>query len=104
MEVVDSWVVWLGYLILYKQIFIKLIDLIFNGGMDGMSVSNQQFTVRNVTMPSWPSTVLITGATDFLCIRKQYWNIQHPQPSGWTFQGINISNCKVGFNLRNYCS
>jgi len=57
-------------------------DLIFNGGKFGMWVGNQQFTVRNV---------IIKNAETAVCA---IWNW------GWTFQGITIENCQVGFDLK----
>ncbi|KAJ7722998.1 exo-beta-1,3-glucanase [Mycena maculata] len=56
-------------------------DLVFNGGKFGMWVGNQQFTVRNVTFNG--SQTAIYGL----------WNW------GWTFQGVTINNCQVGFDL-----
>ncbi|KAF5378141.1 hypothetical protein D9615_007528 [Tricholomella constricta] len=56
-------------------------DLVFNGGKFGMWVGNQQFTVRNVTINNAQTAVF------------SHWNW------GWTFQGININNCQVGFDL-----
>ncbi|KAG6855418.1 hypothetical protein H0H87_003139, partial [Tephrocybe sp. NHM501043] len=56
-------------------------DLVFNGGKFGMWVGNQQFTVRNVTVNNAQAAVF------------SHWNW------GWTFQGININNCQVGFDL-----
>ncbi|KAF8654243.1 hypothetical protein AX16_003764 [Volvariella volvacea WC 439] len=56
-------------------------DLTFNGGKFGMWVGNQQFTVRNVTINNAQTAVY------------SIWNW------GWTFQGININNCQVGFDL-----
>ncbi|KAJ7184277.1 exo-beta-1,3-glucanase [Mycena filopes] len=56
-------------------------DLVFNGGKFGMWVGNQQFTVRNVTVNN--AQTAIFGS----------WNW------GWTFQGVTISNCQVGFDL-----
>lgn len=56
-------------------------DLVFNGGKYGMWVGNQQFTVRNVTFNN--AQTAIFGD----------WNW------GWTFQGVNINNCQVGFDL-----
>ncbi|KAJ7684640.1 exo-beta-1,3-glucanase [Mycena polygramma] len=56
-------------------------DLVINGGKYGMWVGNQQFTVRNVTINNSQTAVL--GA----------WNW------GWTYQGVNINNCQVGFDL-----
>ncbi|KAF5387123.1 hypothetical protein D9615_001631 [Tricholomella constricta] len=72
-------------------------DLVFNGGKFGMWVGNQQyvittldapsidilhrFTVRNVTFNNVDTAVL------------NHWNW------GWSFQGVMINNCKVGFDL-----
>ncbi|EMD38344.1 glycoside hydrolase family 55 protein [Gelatoporia subvermispora B] len=56
-------------------------DLVFNGGKYGMWVGNQQFTVRNVTVNNANTAVY------------SIWNW------GWTFQGITINNCQVGFDL-----
>ncbi|KAK7049317.1 hypothetical protein VNI00_005918 [Paramarasmius palmivorus] len=56
-------------------------DLIFNGGKFGMWVGNQQFTVRNVTVNDADTAVFAA------------WNW------GWTFQGITINNCQVGFDI-----
>ncbi|KAK0225098.1 exo-beta-1,3-glucanase [Armillaria nabsnona] len=56
-------------------------DLEFNGGKYGMWVGNQQFTVRNVTFNGVNTAVFAM------------WNW------GWTFQGVTINNCQVGFDL-----
>ncbi|KAJ7929214.1 exo-beta-1,3-glucanase [Mycena leptocephala] len=56
-------------------------DLIINGGKYGMWVGNQQFTVRNVTVNN--AQTAFFGS----------WNW------GWTYQGVNINNCQVGFDL-----
>ncbi|KIK63573.1 glycoside hydrolase family 55 protein [Collybiopsis luxurians FD-317 M1] len=56
-------------------------DLVFYGGKFGMWVGNQQFTVRNVTMNNSQTAVFGVWA----------W--------GWTFQGITINNCTIGFDL-----
>ncbi|KAJ7929194.1 exo-beta-1,3-glucanase [Mycena leptocephala] len=56
-------------------------DLVFNGGKFGMWVGNQQFTVRNITVNNAQTAVF------------GVWNW------GWTFQGVNINNCQVGFDL-----
>ncbi|KAI0748312.1 exo-beta-1,3-glucanase [Daedaleopsis nitida] len=57
-------------------------DLVFNGGKFGMWVGNQQFTVRNVTMNNCDTAVFMN------------WNW------GWTFQGITVNNCQVGFDIK----
>ncbi|KAI0082779.1 exo-beta-1,3-glucanase [Panus rudis PR-1116 ss-1] len=56
-------------------------DLVFNGGKFGIWVGNQQFTVRNITANN--ANTAIFGI----------WNW------GWTFQGVTINNCQVGFDL-----
>ncbi|KAG7453017.1 exo-beta-1,3-glucanase [Guyanagaster necrorhizus] len=56
-------------------------DLEFNGGKYGMWVGNQQFTVRNVVFNGVNTAIFAI------------WNW------GWTFQGVTINNCQVGFDL-----
>ncbi|KAJ7871396.1 exo-beta-1,3-glucanase [Mycena olivaceomarginata] len=56
-------------------------DLDFHGGKFGMWVGNQQFTVRNITISDAQTAILGVWA----------W--------GWTFQGVTINNCSVGFDL-----
>ncbi|KIY68777.1 glycoside hydrolase family 55 protein [Cylindrobasidium torrendii FP15055 ss-10] len=56
-------------------------DLVFNGGLYGMWVGNQQFTVRNITVNDANTAVF------------GIWNW------GWTFQRVTINNCEVGFDL-----
>ncbi|KAG0696777.1 glycoside hydrolase family 55 protein [Suillus ampliporus] len=56
-------------------------DIIFNGGMYGIQVGNQQFTVRNLTVNN--AATAVSGI----------WNW------GFTFQGVTINNCQVGFDL-----
>ncbi|KAI0744238.1 beta-1,3-glucanase [Daedaleopsis nitida] len=58
-------------------------DLVFNGGKFGMWVGNQQFTVRNITINNADTGVYMN------------WNW------GWTFQGVTINNCQVGFDFNN---
>lgn len=57
-------------------------DLIFNGGKYGIWVGNQQFTLRNVTINNAQTGIFMN------------WNW------GWTFQGININNCQIGFQVQ----
>ncbi|KAG9032270.1 hypothetical protein FRB95_001666 [Tulasnella sp. JGI-2019a] len=57
-------------------------DLIFNGGKYGINVGNQQFTVRNLTVNNAQTAVYANWA----------W--------GWTYQGVNINNCGIGFNIQ----
>ncbi|KAG6333026.1 hypothetical protein ID866_6061 [Astraeus odoratus] len=56
-------------------------DIVFNGGKIGVFVGNQQFTVRNITIND--AEVAVSAPWDW----------------GWTWQGVYINNCKVGFNL-----
>ncbi|KAI0266054.1 beta-1,3-glucanase [Gloeopeniophorella convolvens] len=56
-------------------------DLVFNGGKFGIWVGNQQFTVRNITVNNADTAIF------------GLWNW------GWTFQGVAINDCQVGFNL-----
>ncbi|KAF8549344.1 glycoside hydrolase family 55 protein [Imleria badia] len=56
-------------------------DIIFNGGKIGIQVGSQQFTVRNLTVNN--ANVAVSGI----------WNW------GFTFQGVTINNCQVGFDL-----
>ncbi|KAF8549350.1 glycoside hydrolase family 55 protein [Imleria badia] len=56
-------------------------DIVFNGGKIGIEVGNQQFTVRNLTVNN--AVTAVSGL----------WNW------GFTFQGVTINNCQVGFAL-----
>ncbi|KAE9406732.1 exo-beta-1,3-glucanase [Gymnopus androsaceus JB14] len=56
-------------------------DMVFNGGKYGIWGGNQQFTVRNVTMNNVQTAIY------------QLWNW------GYTWQGVTISDCQVGFDL-----
>ncbi|KAG1764161.1 glycoside hydrolase family 55 protein [Suillus placidus] len=56
-------------------------DIIFNGGKYGIQVGNQQFTVRNLTVNN--AATAVSGI----------WNW------GFTFQGVTINNCQIGFDL-----
>ncbi|KZP16290.1 glycoside hydrolase family 55 protein [Athelia psychrophila] len=58
-------------------------DLVFNGGKYGIWTGNQQFTVRNITVNHAQTAIFAD------------WNW------GWTFQGVTINNCAVGFALAN---
>ncbi|CAE6442407.1 unnamed protein product [Rhizoctonia solani] len=58
-----------------------MADLHLIGGQYGLAVGNQQFTVRNVTIENANTAVM------------QYWNW------AWTYQNLNIKNCKVGFSV-----
>ncbi|KAJ7349193.1 exo-beta-1,3-glucanase [Mycena albidolilacea] len=56
-------------------------DLDFHGGKFGMWVGNQQFTVRNITISDAQTAIMGVWG----------W--------GWTYQGVTINNCSVGFDL-----
>ncbi|KAF9218921.1 glycoside hydrolase family 55 protein [Gyrodon lividus] len=56
-------------------------DIVFNGGKIGIQVGNQQFTVRNLTINDANTAIL------------GIWNW------GFTFQGVTINNCQIGFDL-----
>jgi glucan 1,3-beta-glucosidase len=58
-------------------------DLTFNGGMVGMAVGNQQFTMRAITFNNCQTAIKIGFA----------W--------GWTFAGVKINNCGVGLDMTN---
>ncbi|KAF7322587.1 hypothetical protein HMN09_00037200 [Mycena chlorophos] len=56
-------------------------DMVFHGGAFGLWVGNQQFTVRNVTIYDAQTAV------------DAIWGW------GWTFQGVTIHNCSIGFDV-----
>jgi glucan 1,3-beta-glucosidase len=56
-------------------------DLSFSGGLNGITVGNQQFTMRNLTF---------NGAVTAI---NQLWDW------GWTYKGISINNCGTGLNI-----
>ena len=56
-------------------------DLVFYGGAEAMSMGNQQFTMRNITVHNARTAV------------HQLWSW------GWTYQGVSINNCEVGFDF-----
>ncbi|WPH02951.1 Hypothetical protein R9X50_00582300 [Acrodontium crateriforme] len=58
-------------------------DLVFNGGLFGLNVGNQQFTMRNLAFNGVVTAI------------NQIWDW------GWTYYGININNCSVGLNMAN---
>ncbi|KIN97404.1 glycoside hydrolase family 55 protein [Pisolithus tinctorius Marx 270] len=57
-------------------------DIVFNGGMNGIYVGNQQFTVRNITVNDAVVAIAVP------------WNW-----AGWTWQGVSINNCTVRIPL-----
>lgn len=56
-------------------------DLTFNGGVIGLEVGNQQFTMRNLVFNNVQTAI------------RQIWSW------GWTYQGVSINNCGVGFDF-----
>ncbi|KAF2688804.1 glycoside hydrolase family 55 protein [Lentithecium fluviatile CBS 122367] len=58
-----------------------MTDLVFNGGLNGFNVGNQQFTTRNLTFNNCVTAI------------NQLWDW------GWTYKSISINNCQVGFNI-----
>lgn len=58
-------------------------DLVFYGGAQGLSVGNQQFTMRNLTFHNSVTAI------------QQLWDW------GWTYQGISINDCQVGLDITN---
>ncbi|TID27272.1 putative Exo-beta-1-3-glucanase [Venturia nashicola] len=58
-----------------------LTDLTFEGGLHGLSVGNQQFTMRNLTFSNAVAAI------------NQIWDW------GWTYKGLNINNCGIGINM-----
>lgn len=58
-----------------------LNDLIFNGGLNGASFGNQQFTMRNLTFYNAVTAI------------NQLWDW------GWTYKSISINNCSTGLNM-----
>ncbi|KAF2016582.1 glycoside hydrolase family 55 protein [Aaosphaeria arxii CBS 175.79] len=58
-----------------------MTDLVFNGGLYGFNVGNQQFTTRNLTFNGCDTAV------------NQLWDW------GWTYKSVSINNCRVGFNI-----
>jgi len=56
-------------------------DLVFEGGAEALAVGNQQFTMRNLTIRNAHTAV------------KQIWSW------GWTYQGVHIDKCQVGFDF-----
>ncbi|KAI0732077.1 exo-beta-1-3-glucanase [Fomitopsis betulina] len=61
--------------------FMGASDLVLNGGKYGLDVGNQQFTVRNVT------------------VNNAQTGIQTIWGWGWTWQGVTINNCDIGFAI-----
>jgi glucan 1,3-beta-glucosidase len=58
-----------------------MTDLVFNGGLRGLNVGNQQFTMRNLTFNNCVTAI------------NQLWDW------GWTYKSVSINNCQVGLNI-----
>lgn len=58
-----------------------MTDLVFEGGLYGFNVGNQQFTTRNLTFNNVVTAI------------NQLWDW------GWTYSGVTINNCQVGLNV-----
>lgn len=58
-----------------------VMDLVFNGGKIGLQCGNQQFTMRNLVFNNCVKAI------------EQIWDW------GWTWQGISINNCQIGFDI-----
>ncbi|KAJ5889305.1 exo-beta-1-3-glucanase [Penicillium tannophilum] len=56
-------------------------DLTFNGGLYGIQVGNQQFTMRNLVFNNCVTAI------------NQLWDW------GWVYQGITINNCQTGIDM-----
>ncbi|KAL2132211.1 hypothetical protein VTI74DRAFT_4067 [Chaetomium olivicolor] len=56
-------------------------DLTFSGGAQAMSIGNQQFTMRNIKISNAKTAI------------QQLWSW------GWTYTGVSINNCEVGFDF-----
>jgi len=58
-----------------------MTDLIFNGGLDGMQLANQQYTMRNLTFNNMHTAV------------RHYFNW------GWSYKGLTVNNCSVAIDM-----
>lgn len=58
-----------------------MTDLIFEGGLKGFNVGNQQFTTRNLTFNNVETAI------------NQIWDWV------WTYSGLTINNCTTGLNI-----
>ncbi|KAK5128904.1 hypothetical protein LTR85_000237 [Meristemomyces frigidus] len=58
-------------------------DLVFNGGMYGAFLGNQQFTSRNMTFNNCQTAIFMN------------WNW------GWTLSGITVDSCTTGVDMSN---
>lgn len=60
-----------------------MADLDISGGLYGMNIGNQQFTMRNIKISN-----AVIGIS-------QIWNW------GWLYSGLDISNCGTAFSMIN---
>ncbi|KAF2016131.1 glycoside hydrolase family 55 protein [Aaosphaeria arxii CBS 175.79] len=60
-----------------------LVDLDITGGLYGMNIGNQQFTMRGIKISKAQIGI------------SQIWNW------GWLYQGLHISDCKTAFSMIN---
>lgn len=58
-----------------------MTDLTFNGGLIGIHVGNQQFTMRNLAFNDCVTAIV------------QLWSW------GWVYQGLSINSCKTGIDI-----
>jgi glucan 1,3-beta-glucosidase len=56
-------------------------DLSFEGGLNGLQVGNQQFTMRNLKFDGVVTAI------------NQLWDW------GWTYKSLSINNCQVGISM-----
>ena len=90
MAAVDSWVVcvWVRCHNL-EACSVAFLDIVFNGGMYGMSVGNQQFTVRNITVNNANTAVHASwnwGQYSILSLWHLYIRM-------FTFYRMGVSKC-----------
>jgi glucan 1,3-beta-glucosidase len=58
-----------------------MTDITFNGGLYGLSIGNQQFTMRNLVFNNVVTAI------------SQIWSW------GWVYQGLSINNCGTGIDM-----
>lgn len=58
-------------------------DIVITGGEYGLEIGNQQFTFRGITIKNAQTAI------------KQLWSW------GWTYIGVTISGCQIGFDFEN---
>lgn len=56
-------------------------DLVFYGGLYGLNIGNQQFTMRNLSFFNSVTAI------------NQIWDW------GWTYKGVTVNNCSVALNM-----